>query len=147
MLNQSDSSARRSWRKFLFPEKERALPGERWLRTGLRTAHLAAVAVLVGGHFFNVPVQQLYGPLACAAGTGVLLVILELCGTFDWLFQIRGLVTFAKILLVLLVPVFWEQRIWILMVVLIIASISSHMPGSARYYSILKREKGELKRG
>ena len=63
-------------------------------------------------------------------------VALEMYKSFDWLFQIRGLLTVVKLLLVLLVPLFWAHRIWILLTILVIGSISSHMPGRFRYYSI-----------
>jgi len=35
--------------------------------------------------------------------------------------------------------VFWEQRVWLLMLVLVIGSVGSHMPGRFRYYSLLHR--------
>jgi hypothetical protein len=129
------------------PSEERRIPGERALRTILRTVHIASISVFVGGHFFNLPLERLYAPLAWAVGSGVLFVLFEMYGARDWLFQVRGLITLAKVFLLLLIPLFWEQRIWILMTVLAVSSISSHMPGRFRYYSILSRDHGEVRRG
>ena len=143
----ADAGGLSDWWQHLFPKEERRLPGERALRTILRTVHLASVSVLVGGHFFDLPLERLYAPLAWTVGSGVLFVLLEIFGTLGWLFQLRGLITLAKVFLLLLIPFFWEQRIWILMTVLVISSISSHMPGRFRYYSILSRDHGEVKRG
>jgi hypothetical protein len=146
-LERTDADGSSDWRQHLFPNEERRIPGERAHRTILRTVHLASVSVLVGGHFFDIPLDRLYGPLAWTVGSGVLFVLLEMYGTLDWVFQVRGLVTLAKTFLLLLIPLFWEQRIWILMTVLAIGSISSHMPGRFRYYSVLSRDRGEFKRG
>jgi hypothetical protein len=143
----ADADGASDWRQRLFPEEERSLPGERALRTLLRTVHLASVSVLVGGHFFDLPLDRLFAPLLWTVGSGLLFVLLEMYGTLDWLFQARGLITLAKMFLLLLIPLFWEQRIWILMTVLAIGSISSHMPGRFRYYSILSRDHGEFKKG
>jgi hypothetical protein len=143
----ADPDGPSDWRQHFFPKEERSLPAERALRTTLRTVHLASVSVLVGGHFFDLPLERLYGPLVWTVGSGLLFVLLEVYGTLGWLFQVRGLVTLAKIFLLLLIPLFWEQRIWILMTVLAIGSISSHMPGRFRYYSILSRDYGEFKKG
>jgi len=39
-----------------------------------------------------------------------------------------------------LVPLFWDFRLPILLMVVVIASVGSHMPARFRYYSILRRE-------
>lgn len=142
-----ETTARSRWQEFLFPEPERSLPGERWLRTALRTLHIAAMAILVGGHFFQVPPERLHGPLAWTVLSGLALMLLELYGSVDWLFQIRGLLTILKLVLVGLVPMFLEQRTGILLIVIAIGSVGAHMPGRLRYYSVRKRRSGSHKKG
>jgi hypothetical protein len=46
---------------------------------------------------------------------------------------------YAKILLMCLIPWIWEYRVTILMLIVVIASVGSHMPGRFRYYSVLHR--------
>ena len=141
------ANERTGLRALLFPEPERSLPGERQLRTLFRTAHIAAMAVLLGGHAFDVAPERLHLPLAFTVGTGGLLVLLELYGSFNWLFQVRGLASLVKIALVCLVPVFWDQRMILLMVVLVIGSLTSHMQARYRYYSILTGRMAMHKKG
>ncbi|MDP6355715.1 MAG: hypothetical protein QF473_11460 [Planctomycetota bacterium] len=136
-----------SLKALLLPEEDRRLPGERHWRVLLRTVHLGAVAVLLGGHYFDMPEEKLIGPLIWTVASGGLFVALESYGSFEWLFQVRGVATVLKILLILAVPFFWEQRVWILMVVLVIGSTSSHMSGKYRYYSLLRKSEGEQKYG
>ena len=147
MTDDTRGRPRPRWRTLLFPEPERRVPGERQWRTLLRTAHIAAMAVLVGGHFHDLPKQDLHGALIWTVVSGGLIVLLEVYGTLNWLFQVRGLVTVPKVALVCLVPVFWEQRIWLLMAALVIGSASSHTIARIRYYSILTGRPGERKSG
>jgi hypothetical protein len=60
---------------------------------------------------------------------------------------VRGLATLPKLALVGLVPVFWDQRIWLLMAALAIGSFSSHTSANIRYYSVLTGRLGERKSG
>ena len=133
--------------QILFPEKDRAFLGERILRTTLRTVHLASMGILLGGHFYGQPADRLYPALYWTAGSGSVFVILELYCNFHWLFQIRGLMALAKIGLVTLVPLFWDQRVWILLVVLVLGSVGSHAPTGLRYYSVLTKNLGAHKKG
>lgn len=126
-----------NWKEVLFPDPDRSFRGERGLRTALRTVHLASMGILLGGHFYNIPADQLRTALIWTAGSGLSFAALELFCSFHWLFQIRGLMTLAKILLLFLVPLFWQQRIWILLTVLVLGSVGSHLPTGFRYYSVL----------
>ena len=45
----------------------------RWLNIGLRTAHLGAMGILLGGHAFDVAPERLKVVLWLTLGTGVLL--------------------------------------------------------------------------
>lgn len=130
----------------LFPEPARELPGERALRIALRTAHIAAAGILLGGNFFGIEAGRLTPWLWATVGTGAAFVAVELYGSFVWLVQGRGLLTMAKLVLLALLPVFWEQRVWILLSALVIGSIGSHMPGRFRYYSLAHRRVFDHKR-
>jgi hypothetical protein len=115
----------------------RTLPYGRAWNIGARTAHIAAMAVLVGGHAYDVPAARLYPALWATIGTGVLLVGIEAFSlAFRWAGQGRGLMVLAKLALLLVIPFAWRVRVPILLVVIALASVGSHMPARFRYYSI-----------
>jgi len=103
----------------------------------LRTAHLAAMGILLGGHAFDVPRSRLLVTLYWTVGTGIALGAVESGGRLLWFHQGRGLMTLAKLVLVALVPWFWDYRLPILLAVVALASVGSHMPARFRYYSVL----------
>ncbi|HZD40002.1 MAG TPA: hypothetical protein VE131_04725 [Terriglobales bacterium] len=118
-------------------QRPRALPGARALRTTLRTAHLVAFGALYGGHLYGVPAERLWPALLATVATGGAFMSLEIYCTPLWLVQLRGMATLVKIALVAAVAVFWNVRVWLLTAAIIIAGVTSHMPGRYRYYSVL----------
>jgi len=105
-----------------------------------RTAHIAATAVLLGGHVFDRPPEVLLPSLYLSLGTGAALAVSEAGPGWLWFHQLRGLMTMVKVGLMCFVPVFWNYRVPILLAVVVIASVGSHMPARFRYYSVLYRE-------
>jgi len=109
----------------------------------VRSAHLAAMGVLVGGHAFDVGPAKLLPALWLTAGTGVVLTYLEAGPRPTWFHQGRGLMTLAKLGLLCAVPFLWSHwhlRTGVMLAVVAIASIGSHMPARLRYYSVWYRE-------
>jgi hypothetical protein len=126
----------------------RPLPGVRALRTTLRTAHLVAFGALYGGHVYGVEAARLFWALAATLASGVTLMGLEMYRNPVWMIQVRGLATFAKILVVAAVALWWEARVWLLTLAIVIGGVVSHLPGRFRYYSIVHRQSiGEDERG
>lgn len=115
----------------------RPLSGVRPLRTALRTGHIIAFAALYGGHLYDIGALRLLPALLATVATGGALVALDVYRAPVWLVQIRGLATLAKLVLVAGVLVFWESRILLLTLVVVIGTVTSHMPGRYRYYSPL----------
>ncbi len=117
-----------------------SIPYARAWNIAARTAHIAAIAVLVGGHAFDVPTDKLTLTLWLAIVTGAVLVVLEAFSVrLRWLVQGRGLLVLAKLVLLLIIPLAWSSRLPILLVVIVLASVGSHMPARFRYYSIVER--------
>ena len=112
----------------------------RWLNIALRTAHLGAMGVLLGGHAFDVSPERLKVNLWLTIGTGAVLAAVESGGRLLWLHQGRGLMTITKLALVCAVPLAWDYRLPILLAVVVLASVGSHMPGRFRYYSVIYRQ-------
>jgi len=95
------------------------------------------MGVLLGGHAFDVPPERLLLSLWLTIGTGAGLGVLEAGPGLVWFHQGRGLMTLGKLLLIGAVPFFWTVRLPILLLVVVIASVGSHMPARFRYYSVL----------
>lgn len=125
------------WLRLFFPEQLRNFPLRRGVRIGLRTIHILMTGVLLGGHVFNQPIELLEPWLIGAVISGILLLLTDLHASVAILLEFRGLVAVVKLTMVCLVPVFWEQRVLVLMVVLAIGAISSHMSGKVRHRRLL----------
>jgi hypothetical protein len=111
----------------------------RVLRTTLRTAHLLAVGAYYGGHVFSVSPERLAPAAVAVITTGVLFAIFEVCSARVWLVQMQGVATYVKLVLIASVWLFWDQRIWILSLVMVIGVVFSHAPARLRYYSVKHR--------
>jgi len=118
----------------LFPSEPRDLPLRRALRTLLRTAHILATGVLLGGHIFDLPAPLLMPWLWAGVCSGLALLATDLHATFAILFEVRGLLVLLKLALVLAVPLWWEGRVWLLCGASVLGGIGSHMPGRMRYH-------------
>ena len=105
-----------------------------------RTTHLAAMGILLGGHAFDRSRENLLPYLVATVITGVALAALEAGPRLLWFHQLRGLMTLAKLVLLAGVPLFWPQRMVLLLVVVVLGSVGSHMPARYRYYSVVYRE-------
>jgi hypothetical protein len=115
----------------------RPVPAARPLRTALRTAHLIAAGALYGGHVYGVEAERLVPALAGVLVTGGAFLAIEVYQASVWLVQIRGVATLVKLALVGAVAVFWELRVLLLTLAVIVGGVSSHMPGRWRYHSVI----------
>lgn len=125
--------------RFLFPDPVRSLPYARGWNIACRTAHLAATGILLGGHFFAIAEERLRVLLYLAILTGGALIFVEAYPSCRWFYQGRGIMVLSKLALLCVIPFFWAYRLPILLVVLVIASVGSHMPSRFRYYSLVHR--------
>jgi hypothetical protein len=123
----------------LFPDPVRSLPGARAWNIACRTAHIAASGILLGGHAFDVPADRLHTAFILTLVTGLALTFLEAYPSARWVYQGRGVLVLLKLALLALIPFFWPFRLPILLVIVVIASVGSHMPARFRYYSFVHR--------
>jgi hypothetical protein len=115
----------------------RPLPAERILRTSLRTLHILSFGVYFGGQVYGVEPERLVYGLAAVLASGGAFAAFEGWRAPVWLLQLRGAVTFLKLLLLVCVGLFWDYRIALLILISVCAVVSSHMPARYRYYSPL----------
>jgi len=88
---------------------------------------------LLGGHIFNQTEAVLEPWLWTTVVTGLIILITDLHSSLAILFEVRGIAIIFKIALLLLIPLFWEERITLLVLVLLIGAISSHLPKRYRH--------------
>ena len=129
----------RGWERLLFPDPPRVLPHARVISIAFRTIHIAAIGILLGGHVFAMPASRLLLWLYLSIISGACLIGIELYSSCKWFYQGKGVLVLVKLLLLAAITVLWEQRVWLLLAVLLIGSVGSHMSGRFRYYSLLHR--------
>lgn len=113
----------------------RRIDAARWLRIGLRTAHLAFVAFLVGGVAAGLNLRELPWAMWGTLATGLMYVAVELLTSRVWLVQLKGLAVVVKLALFGAMILATGHPLPYLMAALVIGGISSHMPRKYRHYS------------
>jgi hypothetical protein len=121
----------------LFPTTIRRVPGERGINIALRTAHLMTSGILLGGHAFDVPAHRLILFLYLTIASGAGLILLDLYSSCRWIYLGKGVTVILKLALVIAAGVWWEHRVVLLLLVVLIGSVGSHMPARFRYYSLI----------
>lgn len=119
--------------QILFPVNPRQIPHERTWNVALRTVHIAVTGVLLGGHVFGAPEDELRRVLYLAIASGAGLMALGIYPSCRWFLEGRGVMVLVKLAVLLAVPVFWEWRVTLLMLVVVIASVGSHCPSRFRH--------------
>jgi hypothetical protein len=123
----------------LFPEPRRRLPHSRWLNVAARTVHLGATGILLGGHVFGADAETLMPLLWVAMASGAAMIAIELYPTAHWAHQVCALFVYAKLGLLCLIPFAWDQRVPLLLAVVVLASVGSHATRRVRHYSLWYR--------
>jgi hypothetical protein len=100
-----------------------------------RTVHLIAIAGLVGGHMFGAPLAPLRLLLYLSVVSGVGMCVLEAYPNRRFFCEGWALMLWLKLVVLMLVLMFWNARRPILIVALAIASLGSHMPRALRHWT------------
>ena len=112
--------------------------GQRGISIAFRTLHLASFGILLGGHVFAIEADRLIPALYLTIVSGIGLMGVEVYGNGPhWFFLGKGMSVIVKLGILLLVPIFWEYRVFLLLLVVAIASVGSHIPARYRHYSFL----------
>lgn len=121
----------------LLPNVPRAFAWARPAQLVLRSIHIAAMALVVGGLPFGADFQRLRTAILLTVVTGVLLLAIDLAKDAAFLVQGSGVAVLVKLALLgmgLLQPA--ARLPWYLAATLV-ASLGSHMPGTWRHFSFL----------
>ncbi len=113
-----------------------SLSGTRAFSIAFRTLHLASFGILLGGHVFGIEAERLLSALYFTIGSGVGLAAAEIRAVgLDWFFQGKGMQVWPSWPFWRLCPTCGQYRVPLLLVVVVIASVGSHMPSRYRHYS------------
>ena len=115
--------------------------GKRWLKIALRTLHILSIVGVGGAILFEIPFSQWVWYWYAAIATGVSMVVIDALSNFLWLVQIRGLVIYVKLILLMLLGSNMFVNHVVLVTIVIMSAIISHAPGDIRYYSIVHRRR------
>lgn len=107
----------------------------RAISVAVRTAHLGAMAVVVGGLHFSAPGSSLRTWKVVTVATGVALLASEISHSRHWIYQGRGVLAIAHVAPLALLAVDGIERV-ALAGALIIGALGSHLPRSVRKFSL-----------
>jgi len=118
--------------------RKSSIPYLRAWKIGARSLHLVVTYLLFAGHMMGAPNAQLVPVLWLAIFSGVAMAFLEAYPSLETLLLGWGLLVLVKLILLALIPFFWNRRVLILLAVVAIAAIGSHLPARYRHYSVLQ---------
>jgi hypothetical protein len=110
----------------------------RWLAVLLRSVHISAMAVVLGGVFLDAKHETIGFAVWATLLSGSLMLLMDIAKSHRILLQGSGLAVLLK--LALLATGFFflpEQRFALYLAATIVASAGSHMPGQFRHCDIL----------
>lgn len=102
----------------------------------LRTLHLGAMAVLVGGAWAGAPVGELRGALLATGATGLALTVAEARHSRHWAYQLRGLFVLGHLALAGLAGAWGTAA---LLGALAVGAVGTHLPKGLRHWSLRHR--------
>ncbi len=109
--------------------------GARAIGVVVRTAHLFAMALFVGGLHLGAADPSIRTWRLFTVATGAALLVLEMSHGRHWLFQVRGVATVAHIAVLALLAMGGMDRHGST-AALVIGAVGSHMPRSLRKFSL-----------
>ena len=116
------------------PRPPRALPWARPVQLILRSFHIAAMALVVGGIPFGGDFQTLRGPILVTLASGALLLGLDLAKNPASLTQGSGVAVLVKLGLLGMGFLQPAARLPWYLAATLVASIGSHMPGAGAIF-------------
>lgn len=113
---------------------------KRWIKICLRTLHLLFVAGVGGGILLGIDPSAWLAYWWLALVSGGLMILVDVLSNPLWIIQVRGLVMYLKIILLILMGVYPSMDRPVLVAIIVISAVISHAPGKLRYYSVYHRK-------
>ena len=126
------------WRSVLFPSEPRKLTWGRPLQVGLRTVHLVAMAMVLGGLGMGGTHDTLLLWILATLVSGILLLGVDLWKSCRFLEEGAGVAVLVKLALLGLGNLFPAARLEWYIAATAVASLGSHMGSSWRHFSFLE---------
>lgn len=115
-----------------------AFTGKRWVKILLRTIHLIGFSG-VFAHVINGSEQIAYWVITIISGLGLLAI--ESLSNIVWFVQIRALVMYVKLVLLMAIVVYPEYAWHGFIAMIFLSGMISHAPSSVRYFSFIHLKK------
>ena len=106
----------------------------------LRTLHIAAMGLVLGGVAWSVPDAKLHVAGVLTVASGVLLLAIEVARSGVYLYQGAGVASLLKLALLAFGLAFPVARFELYLAATLVASVGSHMSARWRHYSVLERK-------
>ena len=103
----------------------------------LRSAHIAAMGLVLGGIYLGGGFERLRGAILLTVASGLLLAVIDLAKGPGFLVQGSGAALLLKLALLGLGNWFDGARLQWYLAATVVASIGSHMPAAWRHFSLL----------
>jgi hypothetical protein len=141
MASQSEGTKdRNTLARVIFPAAPRAFAWARPLQLVLRSAHIVAMALVLGGIPFGADFEALRLPILLTVISGVLLFAVDLAKDAGVLVQGSGVAVLLKLALLGMGMLQPAHRLPWYLAATLVASVGSHMPGAWRHFSLLRGE-------
>jgi len=119
----------------LSPE-ERKVTLSRLAQVALRSLHIAAMGMVLGGLWLGGGFERLRTAILLTVASGLLLAVIDLAKGPDYLRQGSGAALLLKLAMLGLGNVFAGARLECYLAATLVASIGSHMPGAWRHFTL-----------
>ena len=113
----------------------RSFRGERAVTVTMRTVHIAAMGLVLGGVAYAVPQHRLALPVALTIASGLVLFGVDLWKGGAYLAQGNGVAVLVKLALLGAGQFMPGARLEWYLAATVVASVGSHMPHSWRHWS------------
>jgi hypothetical protein len=117
---------------------EARLPWARPVQVALRTIHIMAMGLLLGGVALGAGRERLQASILATVASGCLLLALDLAKGSSSLTQGSGAAVLLKLVLLGVGNLYPGARLEWYLAATAVASIGAHMPGSWRHFSLLE---------
>jgi hypothetical protein len=115
----------------------RSFRGERAVTVAMRTVHIAAMGLVLGGVAYAVPQQRLALPVALTIASGLILFGVDLWKGGAYLVQGNGVAVLVKLALLGVGQFAPDQRLVWYLAATAVASVGAHMPRAWRHWSFV----------